>query len=139
MRITGKNPISGVQGRSSKKRVGGDGSSFAPDMGEEVGSAGPVSGGTSIQGLDALLALQEVLPNNPKISQAARRGHSLLDGLESLKADLLGGHISEGRLEALAQEVENQLDSGDRRVDEVIREIELRVKVELAKLGRFEG
>lgn len=139
MRITGKNPISGVQGRSSKKRVGGDGASFQPDMGEEAGSAGPVSGGTSIQGLDALLALQEVPPKNSGTSEAARRGHSLLDGLESLRADLLGGHVSEDRLEALAQEVAKQVDSGDPKVDAVIREIELRVRVELAKLGRFDG
>lgn len=139
MRITGKTPLSGVQGRSSKKRVGGDGSSFQPDMGEEESSAGAIVGGTSIQGMDALLALQEVPANNYQKSEATKRGHNLLDGLESLRADLLAGHLSEDKLEALAKSVEERVESGDPKVDEIIGEIELRVKVELAKLGRFFG
>ncbi|EFO30768.1 flagellar assembly regulator FliX [Roseibium sp. TrichSKD4] len=138
MRITGKNPISGVQGRGGKKKVGGDGATFQPDMGDGASSAGAVTGGTSIQGMDALLSLQEVLPRNEQHSQATRRGHSLLDGLEALRAELLGGLVPEDKLEALANEVENRIESGDPQIDGVIDEIELRVKVELAKLGRFE-
>ncbi|WP_417689756.1 flagellar assembly protein FliX [Roseibium sp.] len=137
MRITGQNPVSGVQGKSSKKRTGSDDSSFAPDMGSEAASAPATSMSSGIHGMDALLALQEVGEDPGRKRKAARYGHALLDGLESIRTDLLGGEVSEDRLEALAREVSGQVESGDPEVDAVLREIELRVKVELAKLGRF--
>ncbi|WP_417670894.1 flagellar assembly protein FliX [Roseibium sp.] len=137
MRITGQKPISGVQGRGSKKRSGNDGEVFSPDMGSETSSAPATSGATGIQGMDALLALQEVGEDPERKRKAAQYGHSLLDGLEAIRADLLGGQVSEDRLEALSREVSNALDSGDSEMDDVLREIELRVKVELAKLGRY--
>ncbi|MBO6755865.1 MAG: flagellar assembly protein FliX [Roseibium sp.] len=139
MRITGNNPVTGVQGRVPKKRASGDTGTFQPDVGDEAVAAGPVSGGTAIHGMDALLALQEVQDRGNQLSAAARHGHALLDGLEALRADLLGGRVPEDKLEALAKAVEEQAESGDLQVDEVLREIELRVKVELAKLGRFSG
>jgi len=139
MRITGNKPVTGVQGRSGKKIVSGDDGGFQPDTGETAASSASVSGGSSIQGMDALLALQEVRPQTDQRQAAARRGHALLDRLENLKTDLLAGHVSEERLTALAEAVEEHSESGDEKVDEVIREIELRVKVELAKLGRFSG
>ena len=61
----------------------------------------------------------------------------MLDELESVRADLLAGVVSEERLEVLASQVSNRQTSGDERIDSVLEEIELRVKVELAKLGRF--
>ncbi|MEL7529564.1 MAG: flagellar assembly protein FliX, partial [Pseudomonadota bacterium] len=69
--------------------------------------------------------------------RAARHGHSMLDSLEAVRADLLAGVVSEARLEVLASQVADRKSSGDDRIDSVLEEIELRVKVELAKLGRF--
>ncbi len=137
MRINGQNPVSGVQGRGSKKRSGSSSDAFTPDVGGESTAATATSSSGSIQGMDALLALQEVGEDPERKRKAARHGHSLLDGLESIRADLLGGHVSADRLEALSREVSNSMESGDAQVDSVLREIELRVKVELAKLGRF--
>lgn len=137
MRITGQKPISGVQGRGGKRRVGSDGGFFEPDMGSEPSASGSLTAGGSIQGMDALLALQELTDEPDRRSKAARRGHSLLDRLEELKADLLAGVVSADKLESLALQVEGTVESGDPKVDGVIKEIELRVKVELAKLGRF--
>ncbi|MEP3669829.1 MAG: flagellar assembly protein FliX, partial [Roseibium sp.] len=57
--------------------------------------------------------------------------------LESVKTDLLAGQVSEDRLELLASQVASRPPSGDQQIDSVLEEIELRVKVELAKLGRF--
>ncbi len=54
-----------------------------------------------------------------------------------IRADLLAGHVSEDRLEQLSLTVSKRQSSGDPEVDSVLEEIELRVKVELAKLGRF--
>ncbi|PVB59288.1 flagellar assembly protein FliX [Labrenzia sp. 011] len=137
MRITGNKPITGVQGKSSKKRSSSGAEGFAPDLGEEVSQSAPTAGGAGIQGMDALLALQEVDEVAERRSRAAKRGHGLLNSLEAIRADLLGGHVSEERLERLAQDVSRRQSSGDPDVDSVMEEIELRVKVELAKLGRF--
>jgi hypothetical protein len=137
MRITGQKPISGVQGRGSKKRSGATGDSFTPDYGEESTTTASTTSTGGVQGMDALLALQEVGEEPNRRRKAKQYGNSLLDGLESIRADLLGGEVSADRLEALAHEVTTAVDSGDAEIDSVLREIELRVKVELAKLGRF--
>lgn len=137
MRITGNKPLSGVRGKDAKKKTSSSGSVFIPDSGEETSQSESLSAGSGVQSMDALLALQEIRDEPDRRSKAARRGHSLLDGLEAMRADLLAGHISEERLESLAHEVAKEGKSGDPKVDEVIDEIELRVKVELAKLGRF--
>ncbi len=137
MRITGNKPITGVQGRGAKKKASSGSDPFAPDMGGEVSASPQTAGGGAIQGMDALLALQEVDERAERRSKAARHGHTLLDTLETVRADLLAGHVSEDRLELLAQQVSKRQSSGDQDVDSVLGEIELRVKVELAKLGRF--
>lgn len=137
MRITGNNPVTGVQGRSSKKKTGASGGSFVPDTGADSPQTAATTSSGSIQGIDALLALQEVDDVTERRSRATRRGHAMLDSLEELKADLLTGSVSEDRLHQLAKELEGKEDSGDAAVNEVLEEIELRVRVELAKLGRF--
>ena len=137
MRITGNKPLTGVQGRGVKKRTSSDGGAFTPELGDDAPQTGALSGGAAIQGMDALLALQEVGEKPDRKSKATRRGHALLDGLELLRTDLLAGHVSEEHLEGLAKEVAERDSSGDPEVDAVLDEIELRVKVELAKLGRF--
>ncbi|MHA7777708.1 flagellar assembly protein FliX [Roseibium sp. M-1] len=138
MRITGNKPITGVQGRGAKKQTSSGSDTFAPDLGGEVSHSSQTAGGAAIQGMDALLALQEVDDRAERRSKAAKHGHTLLDTLESVRADLLAGHVSEDRLELLARQVAKRPPSGDERIDSVLGEIELRVKVELAKLGRFQ-
>ncbi|GGB37352.1 hypothetical protein GCM10011316_06840 [Roseibium aquae] len=137
MRITGNKPLSGVHSRGGKKKVDGEGVAFQPDPGGDGASAPAVSSSSAIQGMDALLALQEMRLETDQRQVATQRGHTLLDNLEALRAELLGGIVSEDRLASLAKSVEDRVESGDPQVDGVIREIELRVKVELAKLGRF--
>ena len=61
----------------------------------------------------------------------------MLDSLEAVRADLLAGVVSEARLEMLASQVAERKSCGYEHIDSVLEEIELRVKGELAKLGRF--
>ncbi|MBN9671404.1 flagellar assembly protein FliX [Roseibium aggregatum] len=137
MRITSNKPITGVQGRGAKKRAPSGTDQFTPDLGGEVVQSAQTAGGGAIQGMDALLALQEVDERDARRSKATRHGHKLLNALEMVRADLLAGHVPEERLELLAQQVSQRASSGDPEIDSVLEEIELRVKVELAKLGRF--
>lgn len=88
-------------------------------------------------GIDALLALQAVDDATTGRRKAVRRANLLLDALEEIKADLLAGRVGEGRLNraiALLQQAKTQIEPA---LEAIVADIELRVRVELAKLGRF--
>jgi len=137
MRISGYTPVSGTTGRNAKKRAGTTGESF--DVSSPDRSAATAGGGAahSIGGIDALLALQEVDDPLTGRRKAMARGHDLLDGMEALKADLLAGRVSPDRLHRIMALLQARSDSGDAALEGVIDEIELRARVELAKLGEF--
>lgn len=61
----------------------------------------------------------------------------MLDVLEAVTADLLVGKIAPERLDLLVEQLQTMRERVEPGLDEVIDEIELRVRVELAKLGRF--
>lgn len=88
-------------------------------------------------GIDALLALQAV--DDPLLARkkVVRRGSALLDALSAAQADLLIGQVGEGRLNQMMALVTQARDSVDPALDALIDDIELRVKVELAKHGRY--
>lgn len=88
--------------------------------------------------LDAILMLQQEDDPRERRRRQARRGSDLLDGLDRLKAALLTGAVPLRDLEALANRLgTGSAATGDPVLDEVVAGIELRVKVELAKLGRL--
>jgi hypothetical protein len=88
-------------------------------------------------GIDALLALQAV--DDPLLGRkkAIRRGTALLDTLEQIKADLLVGRVSEGRLNQLMALIGQARERNLPGLDGVLDDIELRARVELAKFGRY--
>jgi hypothetical protein len=90
-------------------------------------------------GIDALLALQAVEDPLLAKKKAIRRGHALLDTLEQIKADLLLGRVSEGRLNQLMVQIGQARERNLPGLDAVLDDIELRARVELAKFGRFPG
>ena len=62
---------------------------------------------------------------------------ALLDTLETIKADLLLGQVSEGRLNQLMVLVTQARERNLPELDDVLDDIELRARVELAKFGRY--
>ena len=106
----------GTQGAASSARMGG------------VAGAMP---------MDGLLALQANEDSTERKKRQVKRGHDLLDGLDKLKAALLGGIVPSAQLTQLASQLQAQRDAtDDPHLEELIGHIELRVAVELAKLGR---
>jgi hypothetical protein len=91
----------------------------------------------TVGGIDALIALQGIEDATERRRHAVKRGRLALDALEELKIGLLGGgDLSPGtlqKLKAVAAHLQNG--SGDVALDGVLAEIELRVEVEIAKLG----
>lgn len=135
MRIEGNARVSGTAARAGARGAAG------PDF-VLPGAAGP-SGATattatsSISGIEALLALQAVGDPLERRRRAVRRGTDLLDQLEGIKGDLLVGRLDPSRLDAMLATLSAARQRDEPGLDAVLDDIELRVRVELAKFGRF--
>lgn len=94
------------------------------------------SGVRTVAGIDALIALQGVEDPTERRRRSVTRGRQALDALEELKLGVLGGGLDNSVLQRLRTAAAGLKElSGDRNLDAVISEIELRVEVELAKFG----
>lgn len=126
-----------VVGKSRK--AGGQGGDARFSTGESADAQRPAAAAPSrpATAIDSILALQSV--DDPLLAKrrAVKHGHALLDTLEEVKADLLVGRISEGRLNRVMALVSRARQSTDPEIEALIDDIELRAQVELAKLGRF--
>lgn len=137
MRIDG-NRRAGTLGRS-RGAAWQDGAAGSFSVAEEppAGRAAAAGGGMGIGGIEALLALQAVDEPSDRTARLDH-GHAMLDLLDELKLDLLGGSVSTSRLESLVERIARRPSRHpDDRVESVLDEIELRARVELAKLGRI--
>ena len=137
MRIGGPSRISGNQGRGAARRGAPDGDRFGLEPDDAAGLVAGISRPQSAGGIEALLALQAV--DDPLFARkkTVRRGHALLDALDAIKADLLVGRLSEGRLNRIVALVGQARAGADPTLEAIVDEIELRARVELAKLGVF--
>jgi hypothetical protein len=113
------------------------GALFQIDDQSAAQQSAPAAAPLAAAGIDALLALQAV--DDPLLARrkAVRRGTALLDALSDAQADLLTGHVGEGRLNQMMALVTQARDAVDPELDALIDDIELRVRVELAKHGRY--
>ena len=90
----------------------------------------------TLSGIDALIALQGIEDPGERRRRAVKHGARALDALDELKLGLLSGTLDQAtllRLKAAAAALKDG--SGDERLDQVMSEIDLRVAVELAKVG----
>jgi len=138
LRIEGTSRSSGPGARGGVGRTAG-GASFSIESESATQHAAAAGPAAASSGIEALLALQAV--EDPLLSRkkAVRRGNALLDTLEDIKADLLLGLVSEGRLNHLMALITQVRERNLPGLDHVIDDIELRARVELAKFGRLTG
>ena len=107
-------------------------------MAEGDVARGPLAnaGVRSIGGIDVLVALQGIEQPGERRRRAVARGRTALDALDALKIGLLSGALDGATVIRLRAAVSGLKDgSGDPALDGVLAEIELRVEVELAKMG----
>ncbi len=142
MKVSGSKATN-AGGTSRKKSSGtsGGGSGFADAM-RSVGSSGETGGASgvhssgSVSALDALLALQQngdALHSSEKA--AVLRAKSMLEQLEAVRDGLLSGALSGPRLQQLVGLMDQQRETiDDPELSAVLDEIDLRARVELAKL-----
>ena len=86
--------------------------------------------------LDAILALQAEEDPRQRRRRAARSGGEMLDALDALKAALLAGRVAPHTLAGIAGRLSALAATGDPELDAILAAIDLRARVELAKLGR---
>jgi len=138
MRITDTNRLNRTANKPSKKAGQAADSAFSVPN-EDAAIAKPETAAPSqdVGGIDALLALQAVEDPTFARKKAVKRGHELLDGLEQIKTDLLVGQVSESRLDNMLNLVTKARGNLDPALDSIIDDIDLRVRVELAKFNKY--
>lgn len=139
MKVDPSRRISTPATRKTSKSGGTGGTQFSGllDETQESQSSGPTGAAVSVGGL---LAVQEAdADGRRKSKQGAQHGEELLARLERLRDGLLMGAIPESELRDLAKTISNTRERSftDPKLGEILDEIELRAKVELAKLGTF--
>ena len=135
MRIEGSGRIISTNRSATASKASGE--TFRPEMGQGASRAAQTSATVAAGGIDALLMLQAVDDATTGRRKAVKRANQLLDALEDIRGDLLAGWVSEGRLNkamALLAQAKTQIEP---ELEAIVADIELRVRVELAKLGRF--
>jgi hypothetical protein len=132
----------GVRNSSPVKRTGKTGAAgsttFAKHM-EDEESIAPVSGVSTlgaVGGVGAILGVQEVGDATERAAKGRKRANMLLDQLDDLRIALINGVLSKEqllRLSAMVQHEKVQID--DPRLSQILDDIDLRARVELAKYG----
>lgn len=136
MRIENRQRIGTVGGRGASPRSG-SAPAFHVDGGGLADHAAATLGPSAAGSIDALLALQAVADPASRRRKQVRRASALLDALEEVKADLLVGRASDTRLDQLTVLVGEGRERDDPDLDALVDDIELRVRVELAKRGVY--
>lgn len=113
------------------------GNAFSVVVNNDASPAASTQESAAAEGIGALLALQAVDDPLTGRRRALKGGRALLDALDELQIALLDGQLPADGVERLASAIGALAPSGDPALDEVLSEIDLRARVELAKLGRF--
>jgi hypothetical protein len=137
MRITGSKRSTRV---SSKPKAGdakaAQGGFAVPDGGKAQAAKG-AQAARSLTAVDALISIQEVPDATARRSKAIARAEDMLELLEEIKIALLSGALPRSRVTRLTRIVEDARgDVGSEGLSTVLDEIELRARVELAKLEK---
>ena len=132
--------------RKAGKAARSGGASFRSSLGDadaaDAGDAVAASTAATVSAADSLLALQEVDPAGDALTGGRNRrayswGEDMLEALEGVRTGLLLGIIPADKLEELAQSAsDRKVQAEDPKLAAILDEIELRARVELAKLQR---
>ena len=127
-------------GAPASRRVGGpskSGGSAFSDLISGTDKAAPTAAGLGVAPVDPLAGLTQVDPDAGGGKNAKSRADEMLDRLEDIRHGLLLGTIPKDRLAALAKMAQQRDDKFlDPALQEILVDIELRARVELAKLSR---
>lgn len=141
MEIKGPGRITtpGVSRKGKKRRTGTAGFSKSLSS-EDVSAAAPSSGTSPLTTVSSLLSLQEMPTASEGRSEGLATADDFLGHLEMIRHGLLAGQIPRGKLKDVVAMVSRQRSlSSDPALDDILSDMELRIKVELAKLEMLGG
>lgn len=134
MDIKGTGRVDSARVSRAGKPVAQTDSSFSIPASEQP-RAQSVSGPGPIAALDSILTLQGMDDSTSGRSKGLARGRQLLDMLDEIRDGLLSGGVPRTTLNRLATAVSQRHDHfADPKLQNILDEIELRARVELAKL-----
>ena len=138
MKVSGTGGPSRTSGAGAARSAAGGGTGFSvagPGAAAAPTQASGVSNVSSIMGVEALLALQDVGTPTERRRRSVARAGRLLDELDEIKIALLGGDLSTAQLERLGRAIRQQREAtDDPKLEDILNQIETRAAVELAKL-----
>jgi hypothetical protein len=98
-----------------------------------------VRGAAAVGSVDVIVALQGVEDSSERRKRAIRDASETLDVLDELKIGLLAGELSGAKLSRLQSLLRDGDDAGaEPELEELLRGIDLRARVELAKLAKLD-
>ena len=135
MRITGPKRSTQV---SAKPKTGGAAApqgGFSVADGDKAAASKSTQAARTLTAVDALISIQEVPDATARRAKAIARAEDMLDILEELKIAILSGALPKSRVTRLTRIVEDvRGEVASDGLSTVLDEIELRARVELAKL-----
>jgi hypothetical protein len=135
MEIKGPSRIDAARVRKYARPSDSSDSAFSVSEPTEQPRAATMAAPGPITALDSILALQNVDDSTSGPSKGMAHGERLLDLLDDVRDGLLAGGIPRATLNRLANAVSRRQETfADPKLQGVLDEIELRAKVELAKL-----
>lgn len=134
MRVEAYGHLAGAARARPKAKAGG--STFSLTGSGETSEAGASTQADAQQAvsLSGLLSLQ-IFGGETVERRGARAGRSMLDELASLQTSLLSVDEAPEALQRLKARLSDLQMTGDAELDPILREIDLRARVELAKRG----
>lgn len=125
---------SNPSGRSRSARGTGRGQ-FQLAKGPAAKSRPEVSRVASVGGVDVIVALQAAGEPSDQRRQAVETSDRILDLLDNLKIAVLSGNVSAGDMNRLKNLIGRQISvDEDPALNDIVKQIDLRARVELAKL-----
>ena len=120
--------------KKTSNNSGGDFSTMI-EPNEEPTAVSSASSVQPLSSIDGLLAAQEINIEEETKKQQIAHGNHLLDYLEDIRDGLLLGSINVQQVQNLVAEVRKEYGTiTDPALQDIIREIEIRAEVEIAKL-----
>jgi len=130
--ISGPGKTSSVKKKSNKNIVGDFGSYLSEDDTSNTVKSAGISSFTPIMNLTAI---QELEGGEEEKKRQIDRGKNILDNLEDIRREMLLGNISAITAKRLADQVRSRKATFlDPALEQILKEIEVRAEVELAKI-----
>jgi Class II flagellar assembly regulator len=125
--------------RRAGRTAAGDGASFAAEEIADAKTAAALTGTGPIAAVNTILALQGVEDSTDSRTRGVRHGEQLLSLLDEVRDGLLAGGIPRATLHRLAAAISKRRESFvDPDLQSVLDDIDLRARIELAKLEQAE-